>query len=784
MTEFKYIGKRSRPEDGLEKVTGKARYVGDYFLPDMLVVKVLRSPLAHAHICKLDTAPALKVPGVVAAISADDFVNHGNLGWPIKDAYVLAWKKVRYIGDPIAAVAAESEEAALAGMRAILFELEEIAPVSDIHHALDADQPIIPDTEQPGTGNLTNTHLVRFGDPDPILAGCDVLQTETYFFKHQEHAYLETEGALAIPEPDGGLTVYANDQSPFINRDNLVMLLGLPVEKVRVIQAHVGGSFGGKDDIGYQTAAQVGALALKTKRPVRLTLTRTESFLASYKREAMEFCITLGASNAGILNAARVDLLVDSGGYASMTPLASWRASVHAAGAYRYQAVQVDTTAVYTNNGYSGAMRGFGNTEAAGAIEQAIDELAYRFKLDPIDFRVKNCLRSGDITMTGDRIKHAVHLDECLQVVRERSGWDRKRQEFALQTGDLRRGLGVACYFHGSSLGGEGADYATTTLKIEEDGSITLTSGLTDYGQGSRTVFKLVAAEELAIDDRRIRILRPDTQTAIESGPTVASRSSMLGGNATRVAAQRLNQLLRWAAANALHCQPVQVRRLVAPEGGPHQDELFIGPNEEPLTFDQIVQHAREMGLSLYVQGKWQMPPFAWDFTNGTGVPYHCYTFGAQVAEVETNLANGATRVLGVWAAHDGGRIIYPQGALGQMYGGIAMGIGYALTEHTSYHNGLPQTLNFHDYHIPTALDIPPIDGTFVQIDHPDGPYGALNLAEPMMIAIAPAIANAVFHATGKRPRIFPLTPTCLLTGSDNPAVDTAAACRQGLGLE
>lgn len=775
MADYKYIGKRSRPEDGQEKVTGKARYVGDYFLPDMLHVKILHSPLAHAHIRKLDLAPALKVPGVVAAICADDFVNHGNLGWPIKDAYVLAWKKVRYVGDPIAAVAAESEEAALAGMRAIQFELEEIATVGDMHKALAEDAPLIPDTEQPGSGNLTNTHLVRFGDPDPILAGCDVTQTETYFFKHQEHAYLETEGALAIPEPDGGLTVYANDQSPFINRDNLVMVLGLPVEKIRVIQAHVGGSFGGKDDIGYQTAAQVGALALKTKRPVRLVLTRTESFLASYKREAMEFKITLGANQDGILKAAKVDLLVDSGGYASMTPLASWRASVHAAGAYRYQAVQVDTKSVYTNNGYSGAMRGFGNTEAAGAIEQAIDELAYQLNYDPIAFRLKNCLRSGDITMTGNLIQHAVHLAECLQVVRERSGWDRKRQEFARQTGDLRRGLGVACYFHGSSLGGEGADYANTTLKIEEDGSITLTSGLTDYGQGSRTVFVLVAAEELGVEVSRIRILRPDTQTAIESGPTVASRSSMLGGNATRVAGQRLNQVLRWAAANALRCQPLQVQR---------QDELFIGPGEEPLSFDQVVRHARDMGLSLYVQGKWEMPPFAWDFTNGTGVPYHCYTFGAQVAEVETNLVSGVTRVLGVWAAHDGGRIIFPNGALGQMYGGIAMGIGYALTEHVSYHNGLPQTLNFHDYHIPTALDIPAMDGVFVQVDHPDGPYGALNLAEPMMIAIAPAIANAVFQATGKRPRIFPLTPTCLLTGQDNPTVDTSAACRRGLGLE
>ncbi len=776
MTELKYVGKRSRPEDGLEKVTGKARYVGDYYLPEMLFAKVLRSPLPHANILHLDTRPALEVPGVLAVITSEDFVDHSNFGWPVKDAYALAWKKVRHVGDPLAVVAAESEEAALAGIRAILVEYEALPVVGDIHHALDPDAPVIPDTEAPGTGNLTNTHLVRFGDPEPILDNSEVVLEEAYFFKHQEHAYLETEGALAIPEPDGGLTVYANDQSPFVNRDNLVMLLGLPVEKVRVIQAYVGGSFGGKDDIGYQTAAQVGALALKTQRPVRLVLTRSKSFLASYRREAMEIKIKLGASRDGTLQAAKVKLLADSGGYASMTPLSSWRASVHAAGAYRYQAVHVDAQSVYTNNGYSGAMRGFGNPEAIGAIEQAIDELAFRLTRDPIDFRLQNCLTSGDVTMTGNTVNHTVNLAECLQKVRERSDWDHKRELYAQeQTGSLRRGIGVACYFHGSSLGGEGADYATTTLKVEEDGSITLTSGLTDYGQGSRTVFMLIAAEELGIDKERIRILRPDTQTGIESGPTVASRASMVGGNATRVAAQRLNQVLNWAAAKAFQVQPNQIHR---------QGELFISPGEESMSFDEVTEKARQMGLSLYVQGKWQMPIFTWDFDSGTGVPYHCYTFGAQVAEVETDLDSGKTRMLGVWAAHDGGRIIFPQGALGQMYGGVAMGIGYTLTEHISYHQGYPQALNFHDYHIPNAKDIPPIDGNFIQVDHPDGPFGALNLAEPMLISTAPAIANAIFQATGKRYRTFPLTPRVILTGSDHPDQDTSAACRQGLGLE
>ena len=775
MTEYTYVGKRSRSEDGLEKVTGKARYVGDYTVPNMLVARVLRSPLPHANIVSIDVTPALKVPGVVAVVTADDFFDHGNWGWPIKDAFVLAWKKVRYVGDGVAAVAAETEAAALAGIRAIQVTYERLPVVGDIHRALDPDAAIIPDTEAPGKGNLTGTHLVRFGDPDPVLAECEVIVDESYAFKHQEHAYTETEGALAIAEPDGGLTVYANDQSPFINRSNLAMTLGLPEARVRVIQAHVGGSFGGKDDIGYQTCAQAGALALKTGRPVRLILSRTESLIASYKREAMDVGVRVGAMADGTLRAARVVIRADSGAYSSMTPLSAWRASMHAAGPYRYEAVHVDTDLVYTNNAYSGAFRGFGNPQAIGAIEQAVDELAFMLKRDPIDLRLQNCLHDKDVTMTGNRLNQAVPLAECLTWVRERSDWDRKRRLYAgEQTGSVRTGIGVACYFHGSSLGGEGADYATMTIRIDEAGLVTLTTGLTDYGQGSRTVYQLVLAESLGIDKARIRIPRPDTQTAIESGPTVASRASMLGGNAIRVTAERILQILNWAAADALGCKPDQIQR---------DGELFISPSEEHLTFDEVVAHAGEMGLSLYAQGKWEMPKFHWDFDSGTGVPYHCYTFGAQVAEVQVDTATGKVKVLGIWATHAGGRVLFPQGAYGQLYGGIAQGIGYALTEGFSFHNGYPQALDLGAYHIPTALEVPPMDGHFIEYDFADGPYGALNMAEPTMISTAPAIANAIFQATGKRWRKFPLTPAVILTGSDDPDRIGEAEIRKALGL-
>ncbi len=775
MNQFRCVGQPFRAIDGVDKVMGRARYVGDLRLPKMLIAKVLRSDVPHARIRSLDLAPALRVPGVVAAISADDFVDHGSLGWPVKDAFVLAYRKVRYVGDAIAVVTAETEEAALSGVRAIQCELDELPGLFDMERALVVDVPLIPLEPPLGEGNLVAKHLVRNGDPLPVLEGCETVLDEQYHCAHQEHAYLETEGALAIPDDDGGVTVYANDQSPFINRDNLVMVLGLPADKVRVIQAVVGGSFGGKDDIGYQTSAQVAALALKTGRPVRLTLTREESLLASYKREAMRYRVVLGANRAGELRAAKVEILADSGAYASMTPLAAWRATVHAAGAYRYQAVHVDTQVVYTNNGYSGAFRGFGNTESVAVIEQAVDELADRLGYDPLEFRLQNCLRQGDRTMTGAVIDHEVGLASCVDWVRQRSDWDRKRAAYAVQgEGESRRGIGVACYFHGSSLGGEGADYATATLKVEEDHSLTLTSGLTDYGQGSRTVFTMIAAEAMGIAPHRIRMLRPDTQTSVESGPTVASRATIVGGNATRIAAAKLDRLLRDSAADALGCEPTQVVR---------SGEEYVSPGEDSLDFDRVVDHARSMGLVLSTQGRWEIPTIEWDFEHGTGTPYFCYVFGAQVAEVIFDVRTGRTEVVGVWAAHDGGRIIYPQGAAGQMFGGIAQGIGYALLEDMRFDQGYSLHTNLDGYLIPTALDIPPIEMTFIETPFAAGPFGAKNLAEPVMIATAPALANALAQASGIRHRRLPLTLEQRLLGQAPLPPGSRQRCRTALGF-
>lgn len=775
MRHLQYVGRPARRVDALEKVLGTAKYLGDMKLPGMLYARARRSELPHARIVRLDVAPALQVPGVKAVITSDDFVEHGLYGFPVKDKYMLACQKVRYVGEAIAAVAAETPEAALAGVEAIICELEPLPAIFDSEHALDPDAvqigPTRPDGKHP---NFLDSSVVRKADAAALLPTCAVTLDRHYSVPPQEHAYLETEGALALPTPEGGVVVYCSNQSPFINQGYLVSVLGLPPERVRSIQPPVGGSFGGKDDLNYESSAQVAALALKTGRPVRMAFSRDESMVASYKRDGMKMHVQLGADSEGTLRACKFFGLLDSGAYASESSFTGWRASIHAMGGYRYDACDVDITSVYTNNGYAGAFRGFGNTEVCSAIEQAIDEMAETVGLDPIDFRLKNCLRLGDETPHGQKLTESVSLVECLTEVRQRSGWDRKRREFTTHNANspFKKGIGVAALFHGLSLGAEGADYASATIEVNRDYTLSLTSGLTDYGTGSRTVYTLIAAEMLGVRPERIHMPRPDTNTAIDSGPTVASRASVLGGNATKEAAGNLAQSLDLAAASLLGCEVGQLVR---------HNEAYIGPDEQPVGWEAVVDHARALGLTLSAHGKWAAPKIEWDHHNGRGTPYFAYHFAAQVVEVEVDSGTGKVEVTGIWAAHDAGKVLFPQGAYGQLYGGITQGLGYALMERIDYDKGFIQSTNFDEYLIPTALDVPDIDAAILEHSLSVGPFGAKNIAEPSMVPAAPAILNALAHALGRRIRDLPANLERVVLGHDLRKTGSDRACKLGL---
>jgi CO/xanthine dehydrogenase Mo-binding subunit len=789
MADLQYIGRPIARVDAREKVLGTAKYIADFRLPNVLRARCLRSELPHARIVRLDVAPALRVPGVVVAITCEDFVDHGRFGFPVDDMFMLAHERVRYVGDAIATVAAETEEALAAGLAAIELELEPLPAIFDPVEALLPDAPIIGekpwDNPELPRGNLLTRHLVRQGNPEALLAHCAVSLDADYSTAHQEHAYIETEGALAIParRTDGerageeAITVYSSNQSPYLNRDTLCRVLGLPPAQVRVIQPQVGGAFGGKDDLLYQTSGQVAKLALITGRPVRMDFSREESMIASYKRDAMQMHIRLGADRDGCLRAAAIHAVVDSGAYASITPFTAWRSSIHAMGPYRYEACHVDTDVAYTNNGYSGAFRGFGNTEVCAGIEQAIDDLAFQVGMDPIDFRLSNCLRPGDETPHGQRLGDDVALVECLEMVRRDSDWDRKREEYGrapspIVDGRFRRGIGVAAVFHGMSLGAEGEDFAVCRIAVNDDCTLTLNAGLTDYGTGSRTVFTLIAAETLALHPERIQMPRPDTDAPVNSGPTVASRATVLGGNAARVAAERLNAELLGVAADLLHCDAAQVLR---------DGERYIGPSEEPVSFEDLVAHARGIGVELIAQGRWNAPENHWSFETGQGKPYFAYHFGAQVAEVLVDTGTGKVEATGIWAAHNTGRVIFPQGALGQLYGGITQGLGYALMERVDFDGGYMQATNFDEYLIPTSMDVPDMVGRFVEAPFSAGPFGAKNIGEPGMVPAAPAILNAIFHATGRRIKDLPATLERVLLGHDLRPAGSNRACKLGL---
>ena len=775
MVRTQHVGRPARRVDALDKVLGTAKFLADYRLPGMLHARALRSELPHARIVRLDVSPALEVPGVRAVITCDDFVDHGLYGFPVKDKYMLAYQKVRYVGEPIAAVAADTREAALAGVKAIICELEPLPVLQDMDRALDPDAPQVgPDRADGRHPNFLEHCIVRQGDPLEVLQECDIVLERRYSVPPQEHAYMETEGALAIPTPDGGIIVYCSNQSPAINQGNLALVLGLPHERVQVIQPPVGGSFGGKDDMNYETSAQVAALALKTGRPVRMIFSRDESMVASYKRDAMNMHVQLGATADGTLRACKFEGTLDSGAYASENPFTCWRASIHAMGVYRYEACHVDVVGVYTNNGYAGAFRGFGNPEVFVAIEQTVDEMAEAVGMDPIDFRLKNCLRLGDETPYGQKLTESVGLAECLERVREMSDWDRKRREFPIhnQGSQIRKGIGVAAIFHGVSLGAEGADYAASDIEVHSDHTITLTTGLTYYGQRSFTVFTLVAAEELGVQPERIQMPLPDTHSDPDSGPTVASRTTILGGNATRIAARKLAQTLGFAAANLLDCQVTELQR---------DGEDYVGPDGKSVSWEAVVDHARAMGLTLSAHGRWSAPDIQWDHHAGRGTPYFAYHFAAQVVEVAVDMGTGKTDVVDFWAAHDMGKVIFPQGAYGQLYGGIAQGLGYALTERVDYAEGYIQTSNFDDYLIPTALDMPDIQAVFVETTLSAGPYGAKNIAEPSMVPTAAATLNAIAHATGRRIREMPATLERVLLGHDVRKPGTSAVSKVGL---
>ncbi|MDD2282518.1 MAG: xanthine dehydrogenase family protein molybdopterin-binding subunit [Eubacteriales bacterium] len=751
------VNKPARRVDALGKVLGESRYGADLSFEGMLYGKVLRAPYTHARILSIDTARALALPGVEAVLTAADIPGFHTFGTVIPNQQVLAKEVVRYQGDGVAMAAAATPALAQQALDLIRVQYQELAGVFDPARAMEEGAPLL---HADCPGNIAAHHVLEKGEVEKGFACSDIILEREYETQLVEHAYIEPEAAVAVPQTGNrGVTVYGSIQNPFSCRKALSRILGLKLNEIRVIQSFMGGSFGGKDEVMSALCARAALLALKTGKPVKMVNTREESIREGYKRHPYKLKYKVGATREGKLMAMEIKIIADAGAYASQTPFVTWRSVVQATGPYEVPHVRTNIYGVYTNNCYTGAFRGFGSPQIIFAQESLLDELAEELGIEPLELRRLNGFRQGSVTATGQKLdNHQVSLLEVVDKAVEKSAYLTKRRQYAAQRGRFRKGIGLACSFRGCSLGAEGVDATGAMVSVQYDGSVYVYSGLAENGQGLQTIFSQIAAEELGISLERVRFMETDTALIPDGGPTVASRSTLMGGNAVRLAAAKVRETLLGAALEKLRAGAEELAW-----GG---DRIWL--KEDPsrsISFEEAVNAACAKGELLAQLGWYKAPKVTWDDRHGQGDAYFTYVYGCQVAEVEVDMETGYTRVLKITAAHDVGRAINPETVRGQIYGGVAQGLGYALLEEVQQHEGEIKSLNFDEYLIPGICDMPEIEAIIVENPDSYGPYGAKTIGEPTLEVTAPAIASAVAQATGRRVRQLPLDLERVLLG-------------------
>ena len=712
------VGQRLRRPDAPDKVKGTARYVEDLAHAGSLIGGALRSPHARARIAELDLGRARSAPGVRAVLSAADIPGKNLIPMIQQDWPVLARGEVRHVGEAVALVAAETPEALADGLAAIHVRYEPLPPLLDAEEAA-------------RRGELLAEWGIEKGDVAATFARDDVVVVEaTYHTPYQEHAYIEPNGVIGVPE-GAGATVYGSMQCPFYVQKAVASVLGCGLNEARIVQTVTGGGFGGKEDAPSSPGAQVALLAVAAGRPVRMILSREEDMAVMSKRHPGRIRCRTAATRDGALLAAEVDYLLDGGAYATLSPVVLWRGAVHACGPYRIPNARVRARAARTNSIPCGAFRGFGEPQAVFAAEGQMDRLAEALGRDPLELRAQNALRVGDETITGQKLSESVGFHEVLETVALASRWSEKREENGAGHGSRRRGVGVAASYYGVGLGalGKHLNPAGASLVVAADGSVTVAVGTTEIGQGMITVLGQIAAEALGCPVAKVRVVQADTSRVPDSGPTVASRTTVMSGNAIRDAAAKIRRAM----------EPV-----IADSG---------------VSWEEAVSMCVQKQVGLAAHG-WAVPPTSsFDPATGRGDAYICYSFSANVVELEVDTETGEVKVLAVYSGHDMGRCINPTTGEGQVEGGVVQGLGYALYE--EHHTAEGRILNdqFSTYIIPTSRDTPEIHSILVEHEYSWGPYGAKGLGETPIIAVAPAVTAAIHAAVGVRIDRIPATP-------------------------
>jgi CO/xanthine dehydrogenase Mo-binding subunit len=731
-SKLKTIG-RSIPKIGVkERLRGEPIFSGDLNFKDALVLRVLRSTRAHARIVAIQYERALKIKGVVRVFTERDVPGKNLIGIINKDQPLLASGKVRSVGEPIALVAAESESVAQSALNLIEVTYQDLPAAFTPEDALKPDAPKIHDK-----GNLLFTRKVKKGDVDAAFKRCAVSVEKTYRTARIEHSYLEPDAGAGYVDENGTLVIYASTQNPHYDHKEVTGLLALEDDRVRIVQAATGGGFGSKLDLNVQ--GFIGLAMLHLQRPVKMVYSREESFLATAKRHAIEMTLKTAVDGDGKIIALRARITADTGAYGSYGIAVASRVAMHATGPYAVENVDIESRCVYTNTPFCGAMRGFGTPQVAIAHESQMDLLAAKLDMDPLEIRLKNVFKTGSITATGQQLGASVGIGDTLEALKPYYKQAKADWLGAETQPWQKRGIGLGSMWYG--IGNTGVQNPSTAkIKIDPGGTVTLYTGCADIGQGSTTVLAQIAAETLGIQPEAIRLFVADTHRTTNAGATSASRQTYISGNAVKEAAEKLADVLLTGAVNKLKV----AKSALILEGGFVKEAANPGNRVE---FAALARRADQKSIPLTWQGYFDPETVPLDPATGQGVPYATYAYASQLALLTVDTLTGEVSVDKIYAAHDVGKAIHPENVKGQICGGVAMGIGFALME-----DFIPgQTLSFKDYHIPTAADVPEIVPIIVECAEPTGPFGAKGVGEPALIPTAPAILNALADALGQR---------------------------------
>ena len=742
------VGQRTPLVDGIEKVTGRALYTADLPLGQALVGRILRSPVAHGEIRAIDTAAARALPGVHAVITGQDFAAPYGVIPIAQNEWPLARERVRYRGEPLAAVAAVDDATAEAALRAIVID---IAPLPAYFSAAEAraDDAVLLHAKK--AGNIERQVEQDFGDIDAGLAGADLVLERSTHYAEIAHGQIELNAAVASYEVENDrLTTHSVTQVPYYLHLTLAQVLGMDSSRIRVVKPFVGGGFGHRvEPLNFEMVT--AALARAAGGTVRMQLSREECFLTHRGRPATDIRLKIGMKRSGEITAVDCEIVQRGGAYGGYGLVTILYAGALLHAIYRVGAVRFRGYRVYANLPPCGAMRGHGAVDARHAFESLLDEMAVRLGLDPFAVRRANLIEAPSRTLNDLQV-NSCGLPQCLDWIEKASGWKERR-------GKLPRGhgLGMACshYVSGSAkpVHWSGEPHAVINLKLDFDGGITILTGASDIGQGSSTLLTQVVAEVLMLPMARIRVIATDSALTPKDNGSYSSRVSFMVGNAALRAAEELKRLLVAAAAKSLQVAPQEI----AWAG----ECCTVEGTDKTLEFAQVVEAALAESGTITVKGVWSTPleTQGGKFRGAAVGSTAGFSYAAQVVEVSVDEDTGAVRVEHVWVAHDCGYAINPLAVEGQVQGAVWMGMGQALSEETQYHEGLPLRPNMLDYRMATIVESPPIDVHLVESLDPLGPFGAKEASEGALHGFPPALTNAICDAVGIRLAELPATP-------------------------